>query len=261
MLIVMVSQWFDPEPTNKGMVFARALTSAGRQVVVLTGFPNYPSGRIYPGYRQRLVQTETLDGIRVVRVPLYPSHDSSSLKRFLNYASFALSASLVGVWRTGDPDLVYAYHPPLTTGFAALWLGWVKRVPVVYDIQDLWPDTLRATGMLRSRWALRTVGRLCGFVYQRVSRIVVLSPGMKTALESKGVAAGKIEVIYNWCDRRGCYQLSQSVTLVATLELLHSRWCSRERWVALRIWRTCSMPLRSCRRRKRKLPCHSSGTG
>src|ERR1051326_6344956 len=96
MRILMLTQWFDPEPNFKGLAFARELVSRGHEVEVLTGFPNYPGGKLYPGYRVRLWQRESMEGIPVVRVPLYPSHDRSAWRRVWNYLSFALAAALLG---------------------------------------------------------------------------------------------------------------------------------------------------------------------
>lgn len=200
MRILLLSQWFDPEPTLKGLAFARALARDGNRVEVLTGFPNYPGGRIYPGYRQRLVQRGWVDGIRIVRVPLFPSHDASGLRRAVGYVSFAASAISVGGWATSNPDVIYAYHPPLTTGIAAALLSGIKRAPFVLDIQDLWPDTLSVTGMIQSETLLRVVDALCRLLYRRATRITVLSPGFKRALVARGVPEHKVEVIYNWVD-------------------------------------------------------------
>ena len=94
MRILILSQWFQPEPTFKGLPFCQALRGEGHEVEVLTGFPNYPGGKVYPGYRIRLFQREILCGVRVNRVWLYPSHDKSGIKRFFNYASFALSGGV-----------------------------------------------------------------------------------------------------------------------------------------------------------------------
>ena len=85
MKILFVTQWFDPEPTFKGMSFVKELRDLGHDVEVLTGFPNYPGGKLYPGYRVKFLQRETLEGIRVTRVPLYPSHDRSAIRRIANY--------------------------------------------------------------------------------------------------------------------------------------------------------------------------------
>jgi colanic acid biosynthesis glycosyl transferase WcaI len=201
--ILLLTQWFDPEPTFKGLVFARELVRQGFEVEVLTGFPNYPGGKVYPGYRIKLLQREVIDGVQVTRVPLYPNHDQSAIKRVLNYASFAASSLFYGLFMARRPDVIYAYHPPLTVGITAALLRLLRRVPVVYDIQDMWPDTLRATGMVNNHRALNAVAAVCRWVYRRVDRIVVLSPGFKRLLVRRGVLEAKVDVIYNWADEAG----------------------------------------------------------
>ncbi|RYZ82909.1 MAG: UDP-phosphate galactose phosphotransferase, partial [Proteobacteria bacterium] len=94
--VLLLTQWFDPEPTFKGMVFARELVRQGFEVEVLTGFPNYPGGKIYQGYRIKALQREMVDGVYITRVPIYPNHGQSSVKRVLNYISFAASSLIYG---------------------------------------------------------------------------------------------------------------------------------------------------------------------
>lgn len=195
--VLLVSQWFDPEPTFKGLIFAKALQARGYDVQVLTGFPNYPVGRVYEGYRIRLFQRETVDGIKVIRVPLFPSHDASGIRRALNYVSFALSASVAALF-VRRPSVAYVYHPPATVGVVAAVLKYFRGVPFVYDVQDLWPDTLAATGMVDGSWLLRAVDRFMTAVYRSSSRIVVLSQGFRRVLIARGVPDAKIQVIPNW---------------------------------------------------------------
>ena len=207
MRIAYVTQWFEPEPNIvKGTAFVRALEAAGHEVTVVTGLPNYPTGRIYPGYRMRLIQHEMLDGVRVVRLPLYPSHDSSSLRRSLNYLSFFVSAFLYLLLRRSRFDLAYVYHPPITVGLAAT----LARVPFLLDIQDLWPDTIAVTGMAGSSRLVRPLGACCRFAYRRASTIVAQSEGMKRALIERGVPEAKISVIRNWADAE-CYDIPEVV--------------------------------------------------
>jgi lipopolysaccharide/colanic/teichoic acid biosynthesis glycosyltransferase/glycosyltransferase involved in cell wall biosynthesis len=200
MKILILTQWFEPEPTFKGLLFARELVARGHEVEVLTGFPNYPGGKIYPGYRIRPWVRERLDGIDVLRVALYPSHNNSGIHRILNYVSFAISAAVFGTALIRKPDVMYVYHPPITVGFAAAVIGVLRRTPFVYDIQDLWPDTVAASGMMSNSAALGLLGRLCKLVYLCASHITVLSPGFKETLARRGVPPYKIDVIYNWCD-------------------------------------------------------------
>jgi len=196
----MLTQWFDPEPFFKGIPFAKELTELGHKVEILTGFPNYPGGRIYKGYRIKLLKREIISGIPVIRVALYPSHDKSAIKRSLNYLSFSISATIFGIFSVKKPDVLYVYHPPATIGFPAIVINLLRRVPFVYDIQDLWPDTLLSTGMIDNKKALSLIDRFCRYVYSKASKIVVLSPGFKEILIERGVSESKVEVIYNWCD-------------------------------------------------------------
>jgi lipopolysaccharide/colanic/teichoic acid biosynthesis glycosyltransferase/glycosyltransferase involved in cell wall biosynthesis len=202
MRILYATQWFEPEPVLKGIGFARLMRERGHDVRVVTGFPNYPGGRLYPGYRLSLCRREVMDGIPVDRVLLYPSHSRSAIGRAVNYLSFAASMTIYGPF-TRRPDVLYAYHPPLTVGLAAAAIAAVRRIPLVYDIQDLWPDTLAATGMLTNRRMLALVGWLCRLVYARPGRIIVQSKGFTRALTDRGVLPAKIEVIANWANEDG----------------------------------------------------------
>lgn len=199
MRILILSQWFDPEPTFKGLLFAKELQRRGHDVRVLTGFPNYPGGKVYDGYRVRPAARETIEGIDVLRVALYPSHDDSGLRRGLNYLSFAASASVAALF-VKKPDVAYVYHPPATIGLPAVVLKWLRGVPFVYDVQDLWPETLAATGMVHHGVVLRAVARWMRHIYRAASRVVALSEGFKDAIVARGVPGGKVEVIHNWSD-------------------------------------------------------------
>lgn len=200
MRVLLITQWFEPEPMLKGLLFARELKAMGHEVEVLTGFPNYPGGVFYPGYPLRPLRTDIIDGIRVTRVPLFPSHSRSAIGRILNYLSFAAAAAVYGSLKRGNADVAYVYHPPLTVGMAAAVIGFVHRMPFVYDIQDLWPDTLKSTGMVSNRYALGIVAKACRVVYRRAAAIVAQSPGFEKLLLDRGVPREKLHMVYNWCD-------------------------------------------------------------
>lgn len=202
MRVLLITQWFDPEPGAKGLVFARELIRNGFEVEVVTGFPNYPGGKIYPGYKVKLIQRERIDGVDVTRLPLFPSHDKSVIKRIFNYSSFAFSALIYGIFIAKRADVMYAYHPPLTVGISASIIRLFRGFPLVYDIQDMWPDTLRATGMLNNPRILKLIDWICNWVYGRVDRIVVLSPGFKRLLVERNVPESKVDIIYNWADEK-----------------------------------------------------------
>jgi colanic acid biosynthesis glycosyl transferase WcaI len=200
MRVLLLSQWFPPEPECKVINLAKGLARHGHEPVVLTGFPNYPGGRLYPGYPLSLRREELIEGIRVVRVPLVPSHSRSVVGRVANYASFGLSSAVAALTSRFHPDVAYVYHPPLTVGLSATLARLLRGTPFVYDVQDLWPDTLSATRMVSSPAAIAAVGHCCRLVYRYASKIAVQSPGFRQALIERGVDPGKIEVILNWCD-------------------------------------------------------------
>lgn len=201
MRILFLTQYFQPEPNFfLGLPFAKELVRRGHEVEVLTGFPNYPGGKIYHGYKIKYLQRELMEGIPVIRVPLYPSHDRSSMKRILNYSSFAFSSSTIGSFCIKPADVCFVYQGPATLGWAATIFRLLHRIPFVWNIQDLWPDSLASTGMFDHKLGLSMVNGWCNFIYKKASKIVVITPGMKKKLMERGVPGDKVEIIYNWCD-------------------------------------------------------------
>lgn len=199
MRILYLAQFFEPEPMLKGASFVRALIAAGHEVEVVTGFPNYPIGKLYDGYRLSLHKVETIEGVTVHRVPLYPSHGRSSLGRILNYFSYVVSAAFYGIFVSARFDVIYAYPPP-TVGLAASAIGFVRRRPFVLDVQDLWPESVLRSGMAGTGWMGGILSALCRFVYRRATRIIAQSRGIAAKLVERGVPEGKVDVIFNWAD-------------------------------------------------------------
>jgi glycosyltransferase involved in cell wall biosynthesis len=197
--ILYLAQFFEPEPMIKGASFVRALIAQGHEVEVVTGFPNYPIGRIYDGYRLALHKVETIEGVTVHRVPLYPSHGRSSVGRILNYMSYVISATLYGIFAARRFDVIYSYPPP-TVALAATMIGWVRRRPFVLDIQDLWPESVLKSGMAGTGRMAGLLNALCNFVYRRATRILAQSRGIFAKLVERGVPADKIDVVFNWAD-------------------------------------------------------------
>ncbi len=211
--IVYLTQLYTPEPTFKGNRFAKGLSDAGYNVEVVTGFPNYPGGRIYDGYKMRAIRTRIEDGLKVVRLATYPSHNRSAVRRIASYLSFAISSFSYLLIRR-RPQLIYVFYPSLTAGLAAVAVKWIRRVPVVVDIPDLWPDSLGTAGMMRNTQMIGIVDWLCGLLYRHVDHIVVLSPGFRLALIERGVPAEKISLIYAWAEESGSSE-NTSVTFPA----------------------------------------------
>lgn len=198
MRVLILTQNYIPEPDPKMHILGKGLVERGHEVDVLTGFPNYPHGEIYPGYRQKPWQKEVIDGVNIVRVPLFPDRSRSVVRRSLNYLSFPATASVLGPFLSRRADVIMVYHPPVTLGIPAYVISRLRQAPFVFEIQDMWPETLSATGMITSQTILSLLSRLAQFTYKRASAITVISPGFKKNLIAKDVPEEKIHVIYNW---------------------------------------------------------------
>lgn len=195
--ILIFTQFCTPEPIFKSVPFAAELRRRGHDVRILTGFPNYPGGKVYSGYRMRLWQREELDGVPILRVPLFPSHGRSMVGRLLNYLSFA-AASLLPLLLGWKPDVVYVYNL-VTLGISARLNRLLRGVPYIMDVQDLWPDSVFQSGMGRS-WMSSPLNWLCKAAYRGAAQVITLSPGMAEELVRRGVPARQAHCIYNWCD-------------------------------------------------------------
>ncbi|MDF1868688.1 MAG: glycosyltransferase family 4 protein [Saprospiraceae bacterium] len=205
MRIILISQFFYPEPcAPRGLEFAKELVKEGHEVVCITGFPNYPDGKIYKGYKQSICEKEKIDGIDVMRFPLYINHTKSVVKRFLSYGSFALTLLfIVPLFVRGRFDIMFSYCPPLTVPFATICLNWFYRSKLVIDIQDFWPDTLTSAGGLSQKSLLyKMIHQVSYFTYKRADHISVISPGFKDKLVKEDFDSNKITVIYNWSTAR-----------------------------------------------------------
>ena len=201
MRVLLLTQLFQPEPNHlKGLEFARAVRKAGVDLRVLTGFPNYPGGRLYPGYKMRPVFHEVLDGVPVTRVLMYPSHDRSAVRRATTYLSFAASSAIAACVSRFKPDIVHAYVGPMTLAIPATVVRAFRSTRTLLDIQDLWPESVTASGMGGNGAVGVAVKRLCQWAYHRSDRIVVPTEGFKRVLCSRGVPADRIDMIYNWCN-------------------------------------------------------------
>jgi colanic acid biosynthesis glycosyl transferase WcaI len=207
--IGLVTQWFDPEtgPAALPGVYAREFIRMGHRVKVLTGFPNYPEGRVYPGYRIRPRLREKSESGVVVRVPLYPDHGDSAVGRVANYGSYALSAVTLGAGALAGADAMWAYNSPITVSLPLLAHSRLGRVPYFLHVQDLWPDSLVSSGMFdghgrAGRSIVRTVESITRLTESRASAIGVISPSVKQVLLDRNprLEPGRIHCVLNPTD-------------------------------------------------------------
>lgn len=140
-----------------------------------------------------------MDGIRVNRVALYPSHDKSAIRRILNYLSFAASTLLIGPWIIHRPDIVYVYNL-VTLGPTAFLFRVIFGSKVILDVQDLWPESVTSSKMLKNKLVVRLLKCFSNWIYRHADHLIVLSPGFKRTLENRKIPSEKIDVLYNWCD-------------------------------------------------------------
>lgn len=193
MHVLIVTQYFWPENFRINDLVS-GLHDRGHRVTVLTGHPNYPSGQFTHGYDGRRVAEEQYEGIRVVRVPLLPRGQGSGVRLFLNYLSFAVSASVLGPRLLREAyDVIFVYEPsPMTVGYPAMVMKRRTRRPIVFYIQDLWPESLSATGFVTHPWALRAVEWMVRGIYRACDRILVTSRAFIPRVERLGVPARRI---------------------------------------------------------------------
>ena len=204
MKILYISQYFPPEmgaPSARVAELSRHWVKTGHAVTVLTGFPNHPTGKVPASYRKKLrrvVLKENADGVNVIRTWLLPFPNRKTLERILNHTSFCVSAAITGLFLK-RPDVVIATSPQLLVALSGWWLARLKRVPFVFEVRDLWPESLVAVGMGNGSSLLyRALAKIANFLYKKSDRIVVVSPAFKDYLiEHLHIAADKISVVQN----------------------------------------------------------------
>lgn len=177
MRLLVLSQYFWPETFGVNQLVS-ALVRKQIHVTVLTGKPNYPDGQVFSGYRSCGIQHEEFAGAHVVRVPLVPRGNRSSFRLAMNYLSFIFSGYLLApfVLRGKPFDAVFVYAPsPILQALPAIFLAWLKRAPLVLWVQDLWPESLSATGYVRNRYVISAIRQLVRFIYSHSDLILVQS--------------------------------------------------------------------------------------
>jgi colanic acid biosynthesis glycosyl transferase WcaI len=204
MNILYVSQYFPPEmgaPAARAAELAQHWAGAGHDVSILTGFPNHPTGVVPHEWRSRLhrlAYREKTGRVEVFRTWLWPLPNRKAHERMRNYASFCLSAGLRGLG-IPRPDVIIATSPQLLVGLSGWWLSFAKRVPFVFEVRDLWPESLIAVGAGDGHSLLhKSLSGLADFLYQRSDHIVVVSPAFKEHLmKYRDVSPEKISIVQN----------------------------------------------------------------
>ncbi|MDX2505489.1 MAG: glycosyltransferase family 4 protein [Gammaproteobacteria bacterium] len=203
MHILVVSQYFWPENFRINDLCAE-LVRRGHEVTVLTGKPNYPDGEVFPDFQSNPHAFNEYEGCRVVRVPMFSRGTGSSVKLLMNYFSYFLSATLIGSWWLRDKhfDVIFVFEPsPITVGLPAVLLKKLKKAPLVFWVLDLWPETLEAIGVVKSKSILGLIGRLVSFIYNRCDLVLGQSKAFHDGISRYCKDQSKIKYFPSWSER------------------------------------------------------------
>ena len=202
MHILFLTDNFAPEtnaPASRTHEHTLRWVASGHRVTVVTTAPNFPAGKIFDGYRNRLWQRETIDGVEVIRLWTYITANEGFLRRTLDYVSFMVSAILATPFLP-RPDVIVSTSPQFFTPCAAYIVSRLKRRPWVFELRDLWPDSIVAVGAMKETALIRALRRLEYFLYRKATRIVSVTHSFREILSRNGIDPGKIEVVPNGAD-------------------------------------------------------------
>ncbi len=219
--IVFLTDNFPPEvnaPASRTFEHCREWVKAGHQVTVVTCAPNFPKGKVFEGYRNKLWQRETVEGIEVIRVWSYITANEGFVRRILDYQSYMVSAFLASLF-VGRVDLIVGTSPQFFTACAAYAASRLKRTPYVFELRDLWPETIKAVGAMKSSFAIDMLEKLELFLYRKAARVVSVTQSFKANLIRRGIDGSKIEVITNGVDLSQFQPRAKDADLTAKLGL------------------------------------------
>lgn len=220
MKLLFLSDNFFPEvnaPATRTLEHAVEWVKMGHQVTVITCAPNFPIGKVYDGYRNRWRSEEWIEGIRVIRVWSYIAENRGFVKRILDYLSYAFTASIAGFRER--PDLIVATSPQFFTTLAGAFLARRHRRPWIFELRDLWPDSIKTVGAMRDGFLIRSLERLELWLYRDADRIVPVTNAFKQNLISRGIDGDKQLVVPNGCNTALFYPRPPDAELLETLQL------------------------------------------
>ncbi|HMK35419.1 MAG TPA: glycosyltransferase family 4 protein [Desulfomonilaceae bacterium] len=204
MRILYISQYFPPEmgaPSARVHELSREWVRMGHEVTVVTGFAHHPTGRKAAGDRYRLTRREFVDGIDVVRSYVWATANKGIVKRMVSYASFMVSAAVIGSLRAKNPDVVIATSPQLLCGLAGYLVARRFGAPFVFEVRDLWPESILAVEAMQENFVVRSLRGLASFLYSHSTRIVTVGNGYKQEINERyGIPLGHMEVVPNGID-------------------------------------------------------------
>ena len=202
MHILFLTDNFPPEvnaPASRTFEHCREWVARGAEVTVITCAPNFPKGKVFNGYKNRLWQSEVMEGIRLIRVWTYITANEGFAKRVLDYVSYMLTGAVAALF-IRKVDVVVGTSPQFFTACAAWMVGRLKRIPWVFELRDIWPESIKAVGAMEDSLAIRLLERVELFLYRHASHIVTVTHAFKDMLIRRGIDGSKIDVITNGVD-------------------------------------------------------------
>lgn len=221
MHILFLTDNFPPEvnaPASRTFEHCREWVKLGHKVTVITCVPNFPSGKVFAGYRNAFWQSQIVDGIRVIRVWSYIAANTGFWRRTLDYMSYAISATVASLF-VSKPQLVIGTSPQFFTACSAFMVSWIKRIPFIFEVRDLWPDSIKAVGALNHTGILTALEKVELWLYQRAALIVPVTESFKKNMVLRGVSEHKIEVVTNGVDMARFKPLRKDPVLLERYEL------------------------------------------
>jgi len=221
MHILFLTDNFPPEsnaPANRTFEHARQWVASGHRVTIITCAPNFPDGQLFEGYKNRWFQTEQMDGITVIRVWSFMTRNAGFVLRLLDFFSFMVSGFLGGL-RVRDADIIIGTSPQFFTVCAAYCLAKVKQRPFVFEMRDIWPESLQAVGMSNAGLSVRLAAPLADYLYRRADHLIVVTHSFKAYLQDRGVSGERITVIPNGVDPDMFFPIPADISLQQELQL------------------------------------------
>ena len=220
MKLLFLTDNFPPEvnaPANRTYEHCKEWVKKGVDVTVITCAPNFPKGKVYPGYRNKLYQSEVMDGIKVIRVWSYITANEGFIKRILDYISFAVMAFFAGLFV--KTDLIVATSPQFFTAVVGRWLAFFKRKKWVFEVRDLWPESIIAVGAMKRNRAIRFFEWIEKRLYLSANHIIVVTDTFKKKISERGINPQKISVFKNGANLEMFQPRGRKVELEEKLKL------------------------------------------
>jgi glycosyltransferase involved in cell wall biosynthesis len=220
MKLLFLTDNFPPEsnaPASRTYEHCKEWVKKGMEVTVVTCAPNFPYGKTYKGYKNKLYQTEIIDGIKVIRVWTYMTENKGVVKRILDYMSYAIGAFIAGLFV--KTDLIIATSPQLFTTLGGCALAKVRRKPWIFELRDLWPEGIKDHGAIKKDYLLNFLTKMELCLYRKATHVITVTSGLKENLINRGIDASKINIVTNGANMDLFSPREKDSALLKSLEL------------------------------------------